>query len=266
MAHAEFGGAPSPSNMFGTGVSVGTHAVLLALVLLYGVTHAPGPGETAAIAIEQFNREFLKGSRPGGGRPGGGGEPTPSPPRRVESLPAPRPEISAKPNPVDVPTPLLSIPVATVDATRTLPGGVAPLDTTAPGKGSGPGGGAGNGSGSGDRDGPGLGAGAHDGAGGNAYDVGNGVTPPELIREVKPGYTIEAMRAKVQGVVELDVVVLADGTIDPRRIRIARSLDSTFGLDGQAIAAVKQWRFRPGTYKNQPVAVRVRVELTFTLR
>ena len=266
MAHAEFRGAPSPSSMVGTGVSVGTHAVLLALVLLYGVTHAPGAGETATIAIEQFNREFLKRSGPGGGRPGGGGDTPPSPPRRLESLPAPRPEISATPNPVDVPAPMLSIPVATIDATRTLPGGVAPLDATAPGKGSGLGGGGGNGSGSGDRDGPGLGAGVNDGFGGNAYDVGNGVTSPQLMREVKPAYTIEAMRAKVQGMVELDVVVLPDGTIDPRRIRVARSLDATFGLDGQAIAAVKQWRFRPGTYKNQPVAVRVRVELTFTLR
>ena len=266
MAHAEFGGAPSPSSMFGTGVSLGTHAVLLALVLLYGATQAPGSGQTATVAIEQFNHEFLKRSGRGGGRPGGGGDPTPSPPRRIESLPAPRPEISATPNPVDVPTPMLSIPVATIDATRTLPGGIAPLDTTAPGKGSGSGTGGGRGPGSGDRDGPGFGAGNADGFGGDTYDVGNGVTPPQLIREVKPGYTIEAMRAKVQGVVELDVVVLADGTIDPRRIRIARSLDATFGLDGQAVAAVKQWRFRPGTYKNQPVAVRVRVELTFTLR
>jgi outer membrane biosynthesis protein TonB len=30
--------------------------------------------------------------------------------------------------------------------------------------------------------------------------------------------------------------------------------------------AVKQWRFRPGTFKGQAVAVRVNVELTFTLR
>jgi protein TonB len=265
MAHAEFRGAPSQSSVFGTGLSIGTHAALMAIVLLYGATRAPGHGETATVAIEQFNPEFLlKRPGPGGGRPGGGGDKNPAPPRLVEMLPAPRPQIAATPNPVDVPLPMLSIPVATIDATRTLPGGLAPLDTTAPGKGSGPGGGSGHGPGSGDRNGPGLGAGAHDGFGG--YDVGNGVTSPQLIHEVKPGYTIEAMRAKVQGMVELDVVVLPDGTIDPRRIRVARSLDATFGLDGQAVTAVKQWRFRPGTYKNQPVAVRVRVELTFTLR
>ena len=74
------------------------------------------------------------------------------------------------------------------------------------------------------------------------------------------------MRAKLQGVVEMEAVVLPDGTVDPNRIKITRSLDSTFGLDQQAIIAVKQWRFRPGTYKGQPVPVLVNVELTFTLR
>jgi TonB family protein len=64
----------------------------------------------------------------------------------------------------------------------------------------------------------------------------------------------------------MEAVVLADGTIDPNQIKITRSLDSTFGLDQQAIIAVKQWRFRPGLYKGQPVPVRVNVELTFTLR
>lgn len=266
MAHAEFRGAPSQSGMFGTGLSIGTHAVLMAIVLLYGATRAPGPGDTATVAMQQFNPEFFR-NRPGpDGGGGGGGDKVPAPARPAEIPPAPRPDITATPDPIDVPPPMLSIPVATIDATRMLPGGAAPIDTSALGKGSGPGAGGGDGPGSGGGDGSGLGPGRDGGFGGDAYDVGNGVTPPQLIREVKPGYTIEAMRAKVQGLVELDVVVLADGSIDPTRIRIARSLDAAFGLDGQAVAAVKQWRFRPGTYKNQPVPVRVRVELTFTLR
>ena len=74
------------------------------------------------------------------------------------------------------------------------------------------------------------------------------------------------MKAKVQGVVEMQALVLADGSVDPSRIRVTRSLDARMGLDQQAIIAVKQWRFRPGTRKGQPVAVWVNVELTFTLR
>ena len=92
------------------------------------------------------------------------------------------------------------------------------------------------------------------------------MTTPQLLVEVKPQYTVDAMRAKLQGAVELEVVVLPDGSVDPRRIRITRSLDRAFGLDEQAIAAVRQWRFRPGMLKGRSVPVRVLIELTFTLR
>ena len=56
--------------------------------------------------------------------------------------------------------------------------------------------------------------------------------------------------------------------VDPKSLRITRSLDSMFGLDEEAKKAVRQWRFRPGiqTRTGQPVPVQVLVELTFTLR
>jgi hypothetical protein len=134
MAHAEFRGAPSQSGMFGTGLSIGTHAVLMAIVLLYGATHAPGPGETATVAMQQFNPAFFL-NRPGlGGGKGGGGDEIPAPARPAEILPTPRPDITATPDPVDVPPPMVSIPVATIDATRMLPGGAAPIDTSALGR------------------------------------------------------------------------------------------------------------------------------------
>jgi outer membrane biosynthesis protein TonB len=34
----------------------------------------------------------------------------------------------------------------------------------------------------------------------------------------------------------------------------------------EAVNAVKQWRFRPGMFRGRPVAVRIDVELTFSLR
>jgi protein TonB len=104
------------------------------------------------------------------------------------------------------------------------------------------------------------------GAGGDVYLPGNGVSNPVLVREVKPNYTADAMRAKIQGTVEMEAVVRADGTIDPRSIRIVRSLDSTFGLDREATEAVKQWRFSPALRKGQAVASLVTLELVFTLR
>jgi outer membrane biosynthesis protein TonB len=45
-----------------------------------------------------------------------------------------------------------------------------------------------------------------------------------------------------------------------------RSLDSTFGLDLEAMKAARNWRFRPGTRLGEPVSVLVTIELTFTLR
>src|SRR5262249_24201227 len=114
--------------------------------------------------------------------------------------------------------------------------------------------------------GNGVGPGEGGGYGGGVYQIGNAVSSPTLIHEVKPNYTGDAMRAKLQGVVEMEAVVLPDGSVDPKSLRITRSLDSTFRLDEEAKKAVKQWRFRPGVRQGQPVAVQVLVELTFTLR
>jgi TonB family protein len=58
--------------------------------------------------------------------------------------------------------------------------------------------------------------------------------------------------------------VRADGTIGD--VQVVRSLDRTFGLDDQAIRAVRQWQFAPGTRMGEPVAVQVTIELTFALR
>lgn len=91
-----------------------------------------------------------------------------------------------------------------------------------------------------------------------------GLKVPRILREVKPHYTRDAMKARIEGIVEMEVVVLRDGTVG--RIRIVRSLDRVFGLDQQAVQAVQQWRFHPGMRFGRPVAVLVTVELTFTLK
>ena len=85
-----------------------------------------------------------------------------------------------------------------------------------------------------------------------------------MLREVKPQYTSDAMRAKVQGTVLLECVVRPDGSVGD--VQILRSLDGVFGLDQEAIKAAKQWRFAPGTRLGEPVPVLVTIELTFTLR
>ena len=112
--------------------------------------------------------------------------------------------------------------------------------------------GSGTGTGAGPGQGSGIGEGFGGGTGGGAYRPGNGVMLPKPLREVKPQYTADAMRAKVQGTVLLECVVLPDGTVG--KVEIVRSLDSAFGLDQEAIKAAKQWRFAPGTRFGEPVA------------
>lgn len=97
----------------------------------------------------------------------------------------------------------------------------------------------------------------------DAYRPGSGVLLPRPLREVKPRYTADAMRNKIQGAVLMECVVETDGTV--RRLRVVRSLDKLFGLDEEAVKATRQWRFQPGTKDGRPVAVVVTIELTFML-
>jgi TonB family protein len=69
------------------------------------------------------------------------------------------------------------------------------------------------------------------------------------------------MRAKIQGTVELEAVVLPNGSIGD--IRLVRSLDRIYGLDDQAIKAARAWLFAPGcdtTGRPRPVIVTLILE------
>jgi TonB family protein len=258
-------GFESAKSKVGTGASMLMHMAMAAVVLLI-IQLAPKalPPEIA----EQLNINmlvFLPTPGPGGGG-GGGGDPKPEPPRKAQveqkkdpiSVPAP---VTPDPTPkVEEPPPLeMIVPFKPMsEAEMTLPGVVSPSAPTTGGAGSGPGTGAGSGQGSGM--GPGFGG----GFGGGAYRPGSGITLPSVIREVKPAYTADAMRAKVQGSVWLECIVMPDGSVG--EVKVTRSLDPIFGLDQEAIKAAKMWRFRPGMRQGEPVPVIITIELTFTLR
>ena len=91
----------------------------------------------------------------------------------------------------------------------------------------------------------------------------DGVQPPTLREEVGLRYTGEAARRGIEGDVLLWVVVLPDGSVGDVIVR--SSLDPQFGLDDEAVKAVKQWRFQPGTFQGEPVAVLVSIETSFSL-
>ena len=90
----------------------------------------------------------------------------------------------------------------------------------------------------------------------------DGVTAPSVTYKVEPSYTPEAKEAKIQGDGQLTAVVNAQGRADD--IQVTQSLDP--GLDANAVAAVSQWLFKPGTKDGQPVDVAVTIEINFKLQ
>lgn len=158
-----------------------------------------------------------------------------------------------------------ALTMASAPATRAgLLDGLESSEMNAQGSGLGGGAGAGEGTGAGPGSGPGLGPGEGGGVGGGVYRPGAGIVNPTILREVKPQYTSEALRAKVTGTVYLEVVVLADGTVGD--VRVTRSLDPVFGLDNEAIKAARQWLFSPATRFGEPVSIMVSLALDFNLR
>ena len=90
------------------------------------------------------------------------------------------------------------------------------------------------------------------------------VVPPKLLQQVPPVYTTAGFRARIVGSVEVDAVVLPDGTVG--QVRVVKSLDKATGLDDQALGAAREWTFKPGTLDGKPVPMIVGIALTFSLR
>ena len=252
-----------------------SHAVFAAAVIF--LLRGAAPGRTpVSVSREENPRLVWWDQRGPGGGGGSGGNNQPDPSRRAErpghdamTVPVAQERSLETPRTMRDAGPIegVIIPVRSLaDMQSSIPGAIdAPaVPTTSRGPGSGTGSGDNSGSGIGSGRGDGYGPGTDRNTGGGPYRPGAGIVSPRVLREVKPQYTSDAMRAKVQGTVLLACVVRADGTIGD--VHVVRSLDSTFGLDDQAIRAVRQWQFAPGMRMGQPVDVQVTVELTFTLR
>lgn len=257
----------------GVGASMAAH-LGFALAILLAIRFAPQPGALEFLPDTPIRDiVWLAVEGPGGGG-GGGGNKMPDPPKKAELPGKEKITVPVKEEPKPVPDPPkieppkedFVIPAATAAAAEvTSPGVITPAaPTESQGAGTKGGAGTGTGTGIGPGQGSGLGPGFGGGTGGGAYRPGAGITLPSVIREVKPAYTADAMRAKVQGSVWLECIVMPDGSVGD--VKITRSLDPIFGLDQEAIKAAKMWRFKPGMRQGEPVPVIITIELMFTLR
>ena len=88
-----------------------------------------------------------------------------------------------------------------------------------------------------------------------------GGTQPEEVDRVIPRYPPIARRAGIQGPVMVRGVVRKDGRIDD--VEVIKDLP--YGLGDAARDAVSRWKFRPATYRGQPIDVYYTVTVNFRL-
>jgi len=260
------------------------HAAIAGVLLLMTTMGLARPPALVTPAERNEARlVFLALPGPGGGGGGGGHrEPAPAPKAERKGVSAMRSPLPVRrpPPPVDPPKvvrvsdpppvkaeplPPIVAPVVSVAAdTRDRVG--VPVDTAPDnethGPGAGNGAGTGQGTGLGEGEGSGIGPGSGGGTGGGPYRPGSGITPPSVLREVRPDYTEDGRRRNIEGDVVLEIVVRRDGAVGD--VKLLQGLGA--GLDQRAIEAVRQWRFSPAQRQGVPVDVIVEVAVEFKLR
>ena len=114
-----------------------------------------------------------------------------------------------------------------------------------------------------------------------AYETNTaGLVLPKVLTDFKPKYTPDAMRAKLQVSVTVEIIVAPDGTVAKARIKPTPEGQSTLAWradgTGDVAAGIKQlvesaletaqkWTFEPGMLNGQPVPVRTILMLEFRL-
>jgi TonB family protein len=91
------------------------------------------------------------------------------------------------------------------------------------------------------------------------YQIGSGVTSPEIVRPVPAAYPPDTVGTDVPHAVIVSAVIGVDGAA--KNIRVTNLRSSVY--DDYAIAAVKQSQFQPGTLNGNPVPVWVSVRVRF---
>jgi TonB family protein len=92
--------------------------------------------------------------------------------------------------------------------------------------------------------------------------TGPGISLPRVVSKKEPRYGQESLKAGIEGMVVLYVVIGTNGV--PSDILVYRHL--TPDLDTEAVSSVRRWRFTPALNNGQPAALPVTVEVNFRLR
>lgn len=96
---------------------------------------------------------------------------------------------------------------------------------------------------------------------GEYFEVLQAKPPPTLVRPVQPVYPAELRRANYDGEVWLQYIVEKDGSTGEVQVERANHP----GFANAAVAAIRQWKFRPGMVDGKPARIRVKQVLTFNI-
>ena len=94
-----------------------------------------------------------------------------------------------------------------------------------------------------------------------ALRVGGDVKAPVVLSKVEPQYPEEARKARIAGIVIVEVIIDKSGNVAD--INVLKPLP--FGLDQAAVDAVKQWKFKPALKNGEPVDVVFNLTVNFKL-
>ncbi len=90
--------------------------------------------------------------------------------------------------------------------------------------------------------------------------VGGNVQATNIIKKVTPTYPEAAKAARIQGLVRLNVTISAQGKVEDVQVE-----EGDPQLTDAAVAAVRQWEYRPTLLNGEPIAVVTTVDVNFTL-
>jgi len=88
------------------------------------------------------------------------------------------------------------------------------------------------------------------------------ITPPRVTGQIAARYPAEAFARGIQGTVVLRVTVEPDGEVS--NIEVIRSVDTQYGVDEAAVAAVRGWTFEPGRQGEARVRLATTVSVRFS--
>ena len=231
--------------------------------------------------------------KPGGGGGGGRQEELPAsagkmPPAQLDQAPINPPSPKPPVTNAHLPTPsIVQVDPALLKVdTRDIPYGPIGATGTTPSSGSGKGGGMGEGTGGGMGGGEGAGAGpgrggnmgggdrvdggggpGGGGGGGSVVDYGRPFKQSEVSQRAlitfkpEPGFTEEARRNNVTGLVRLRAILSASGEVT--NVSVVKGLPD--GLTEKAISAARQIKFRPAQKDGRTVSQYVVLEYNFNI-